>query len=593
VLYGTDSASLVRKPAVKELTILQRIVGVFALILFLMSVNQAIAYERLMAIDRQAGKLQSNSLPALYESAELASAWETRYTLTERMVFEIGGSDRAGAQYAATVADENKIAALYGEQVGSDEGRARFAAFSALRDEYDAAEANVRRLSASPNTKAAAATALRDSLDPAFAKVRASLQALLDSDRAAAVDSASLVRRTIASASIMIAAVFAVVFLLTLFCGYFVQRGVTAILHRVAAIANQIAGGDLNVKRSEYASGEIGDLLAAFDRMVDSLRNLANSAELIAAGDLTVAIIPQSAHDVMGNAFARMVNSLSKLVGEVQKSGIALNSSLTEIAATSKQQQATATGTAATATQIGATSNEISATSRALVKTMGEVSLVAEETATLAASGQARLVHMDETMFSVMEAGASINSKLTILSEKAANINQVVTTITKVADQTNLLSLNAAIEAEKAGDAGRGFSVVAIEIRRLADQTAVATYDIEQMVKEILSAISAGVMGMDKFSEAVRAGKQEVEIIGAQLSQIIERVRALAPRVEFVNEGMQTQASGAEQITQSLSHLTEAAQQMVESLQLSTQAVDELNHVSTGLRGGISIFRNA
>ena len=136
-----------------------------------------------------------------------------------------------------------------------------------------------------------------------------------------------------------------------------------------------------------------------------------------------------------------------------------------------------------------------------------------------------------------MEAAGSINAKLAVLNEKAGNINQVVTTITKVADQTNLLSLNAAIEAEKAGEYGRGFLVVATEIRRLADQTAVATYDIEQMVKEMQSAVSAGVMGMDKFSEEVRRGMQEVQQVGGQLSQIIQQVQALAPRFEAVNEG--------------------------------------------------------
>ena len=130
-----------------------------------------------------------------------------------------------------------------------------------------------------------------------------------------------------------------------------------------------------------------------------------------------------------------------------------------------------------------------------------------------------------------------------MLSEKAGNISQVVTTITKVADQTNLLSLNAAIEAEKAGEYGRGFAVVATEIRRLADQTAVSTYDIEQIVKEIQSAVAAGVMGMDKFSEEVRRGMQDMQQVGGQLSQVIQQVQALAPRIESVNEGMQAQAT--------------------------------------------------
>ena len=168
---------------------------------------------------------------------------------------------------------------------------------------------------------------------------------------------------------------------------------------------------------------------------------------------------------------------------------------------------------------------------------MNEVAAVAEQSAALAGSGQAGLTHMEETMRQVMDAAGSINAKLAVLNEKAGNINQVVTTITKVADQTNLLSLNAAIEAEKAGEYGRGFAVVATEIRRLADQTAVATYDIEQMVKEIQSAVSAGVMGMDKFSEEVRRGMQEVQQVGGQLSQIIQQVQALAPRVRSGQRG--------------------------------------------------------
>jgi methyl-accepting chemotaxis protein WspA len=222
---------------------------------------------------------------------------------------------------------------------------------------------------------------------------------------------------------------------------------------------------------------------------------------------------------------------------------------------------------------------------------MTEVSTVAEQTATMAGSGQSSLSRMEETMHHVVEAAASINSRLATLNTKAGNINQVVTTITKVADQTNLLSLNAAIEAEKAGEYGRGFSVVATEIRRLADQTAVATYDIEQMVREMQSAVSAGVMGMDKFSEEVRRGMQEIQQIGAQLSQIIQDVQTLVPRFEIVNEGMQAQANGAEQISEALAQLGEAAQQTVESLHQSGMAVEELNQVSSSLRSSISRFR--
>ncbi len=294
----------------------------------------------------------------------------------------------------------------------------------------------------------------------------------------------------------------------------------------------------------------------------------------------------------IGLSIAQLTSALKQLLDQVRSSSGTVSTSVTEIAATSREQEATASEIAATTAEIGATSKEISATARELVRTMHEVSEVAEHSATLAGSGQSSLKEMEETMRQVMEAAGSINGKLNVLSEKAGNIGQVITTITKVADQTNMLSLNAAIEAEKAGEYGRGFAVVATEIRRLADQTAVATYDIEQMVRDIQSALSASVMGMDKFTEEVRLGRHGVGQVSSQLSEILLQVQALAPRVESVNEGMQAQTSGAEQITQALTQLSEAAHQTVESLRQSTQAIAELNDAAVGLNHGVIQFRS-
>ena len=333
---------------------------------------------------------------------------------------------------------------------------------------------------------------------------------------------------------------------------WFITRGITKPIAQAAEVANAVGDGNLTTKINFESDNELG---------------------------------------ILARGFNHMLKSLSKLVGQVQRSGIQVSTSVTEIAATSKQQQATASEIAATTSEIGATSKEISATSKELVKIMNEVSGVAEQSAELAGNSQTGLTQMEETMRHVMEAAGAVNAKLAVLNEKAGNISQVVTTITKVADQTNLLSLNAAIEAEKAGEYGRGFAVVATEIRRLADQTAVATYDIEQMVKEIQSAVAAGVMGMDKFSEEVRHGMQEVQQVGHQLSQIIQQVQTLAPRFGAVNEGMQAQSTGAEQISQALAQLSEAAQQTVESLRQSSQTIDELNHVATDLRSGVARFR--
>jgi methyl-accepting chemotaxis protein WspA len=272
------------------------------------------------------------------------------------------------------------------------------------------------------------------------------------------------------------------------------------------------------------------------------------------------------------------------LVNRLQRSSVALMSTATQIAATSREQQATVNGYTASTTEIAAATKEISATSRELLNTLEQVSLAAAGAASLAASGRGGLDGMDGMMQQLSGSTATISLKLSVIREKANDINMVVTTITKVADQTNLLSVNAAIEAEKAGEYGLGFLVVAREIRRLADQSAVATLDIEQMVRQMQGAVSTGVMEMDKFTEQVRQGVQSVAHIGAQLGQIIERVQDLSASIEPLNDGMRSQSEGATQISEAMTQLTDGARQTATSLKEFNDATDSLRDVVSGLK---------
>jgi methyl-accepting chemotaxis protein WspA len=323
------------------------------------------------------------------------------------------------------------------------------------------------------------------------------------------------------------------------------------------------------------------------------LTHLTETLDRMRRGDFTQRL-PLDGFDEfneLSRGLNRLADDLSALVGQVQRSGIQVNTTATQISSTAREQQSTAHEIAATTAEIGATSKEISATSNELVKTIDEVTHVADGTAQLANSGQASIGRMESTMRQIMEASGAITAKLAVLSEKTANINSVVTTITKVADQTNLLSLNAAIEAEKAGEYGLGFAVVAMEIRRLADQTAVATYDIEKTVKEMQSAVAAGVMGMDKFSDEVRRGVEEIRQVSTQFGQIIQQVQTLTPRFQSVNKGMHAQAAGAQQISETLAQLSEAVRQTADSLRQSNLAIEQLNEAARGLQAGVSRFK--
>ncbi len=293
----------------------------------------------------------------------------------------------------------------------------------------------------------------------------------------------------------------------------------------------------------------------------------------------------------LAQSFSEMSSNLLELLKGVQTSGIHVTSSSTHIAAAARQLEATVSEQAASTSQVVATARQISETSNQLTRTMQEVRGVTDDTRSLVETGQNSLVKMETTMQELVEGTHMISSRLSVLREKADKITGVVRTITKIAEQTNLLSLNAAIEAEKAGEAGPGFSVVAFEIRRLADQTSLSALEIERMVKEMHNAVNAGVSGVELFSKKVQKGVEDIEGVGNQLALIIQQVHALIPRFEAVGDAMKTQSIGAEQISDSMLHINESAQQTAESVRELNAITDRLNQAARSLQTEVSRFR--
>ncbi|GAB4343291.1 MAG: Wsp signal transduction system chemoreceptor WspA [Desulfobulbaceae bacterium] len=325
----------------------------------------------------------------------------------------------------------------------------------------------------------------------------------------------------------------------------------------------------------------------------DPLVKITSAINVMKQGDLTQKLQYESKNEFgeLIDGFNQMADYLVELVSQIQHAGIQVTSSITEIAASTRQQEATATEHAATASEIAASTNQIAATSANLLSTMKKVHSLTMNAAAAAEDGHAGLVNIDRTMVSMEEATGEIVNKLSILNEKAADIAGVVKTINKLADQTNLLSLNAAIEAEKAGEYGTGFSVVATEIRRLADQTAVATYDIEQMVQGVQSAVSSAVMGIDKFAKDVRHSVEEIRDGSERIEGVIEQVQVLKPQVKVISEGIEAQSLGARQISEATSQLNNAAQQSAESIGQVSQTIERLQQAAHGLQEAIARFK--
>lgn len=282
---------------------------------------------------------------------------------------------------------------------------------------------------------------------------------------------------------------------------------------------------------------------------------------------------------------------LYSLIKQIQSSGIQVKTSATEIFASARQLEGTISEQATSTSEVTATSNDIAGRSQNLAETMNNVMAVTRETVELAGEGRTGLQKMQETMETLIDATSAISSKLSTIDKKADNISNIVVAINKIAEQTNLLSLNAAVEAEKAGEYGRGFSVVAREIRRLSDQTEISTSRIAKVVEEMQSAVSSGVMEMDKFVMRVNQSVEEMGGISARLVKIIEQVGDLFPRYEEVNEAMQAQSSGATEISKAMGQLSEISGQTRESLQEFHRAATHLTDAVEALQAEISRFK--
>lgn len=338
-----------------------------------------------------------------------------------------------------------------------------------------------------------------------------------------------------------------------------VARSISRPIGAAVRIARQVAEGDLRADLRGDLGGDLG----------------------ATANDETGALL---------QAIQTMSNDLRGLIGRIQESSSTLIATATAMQATSTSQQEVVADFGASTSEAAAAVKQISSTSHELVRTMNEVNDMASRTGARAEEGRVNLDGMDTTMQELAKSTASFGAKLATINERATTINRVVGTMTKVANQTNLLSLNAALEAERAGEYGLGFRVVAREISRLADQTAVAALDIEAMVKEMQLSVKAGVIEMQSFSTQVHDGVSKIGEISSKLGEIISAVQGISGRFGQVTEGMRAQSQGAEQIREAMTRLSDGAERTAASLSEFNSATSKLHSAVGELSGEVSRF---
>jgi methyl-accepting chemotaxis protein len=336
---------------------------------------------------------------------------------------------------------------------------------------------------------------------------------------------------------------------------------------------------------------EVGVLALAFQRLVDYMKDLAGAAESIAANNLTIEVKPRGEKDVLGNSFKIMVHNLTGMVRQLGQNATELVSAANQIASSSEEMSRGAQEQAQQMGQVSSAVEEISATILESSKNAGDASEGARGAAATASTGGEIVSETIRGMQRITDVVRKSADSIAKLATSADQIGEIISVIDDIADQTNLLALNAAIEAARAGEQGRGFAVVADEVRKLAERTGKATREITDMIKGIQVETQDAVKSMETGIGEVAKGREMADRAGSSLNEVVTGAQRVMDMITQIATAAEQQSAAAEEISKNIESVTAITRETAKGVQESAAAAEELNRQAESLQKMVSEFK--
>jgi methyl-accepting chemotaxis protein len=510
-------------------------------------------YFNLHRVDAGSVKIYVQIAKPLGELTLLSADFQRLRVNSHKMVAEKDKDEQEDMVHRSVELDKqiNKRVQTYEKTILGDDGKKQFDAFKTSLKEFEGQLDKLNKLITAGNVDAATQL-LMDDYDRTARGLQKAIEKLVESKMAngkqVADDNAAVTRN--ASLFILVLAVGGAVFALVL--GIFLSNRIVRPIADLADEAHQIASGDLTVQIRVDSQDEIGLLARSFSSMAESLRGTIRQV-----AD-TSNLLSNSANQVLG-----ISEKIAAGAEEVVNQAMTVATAGEEMAATSNDIANNCQNAATGALDASSGASDGSVIVDKTVQAMNQIAQRVHETAVT----------------------------VTNLGERSDQIGHIVGTIEDIADQTNLLALNAAIEAARAGEQGRGFAVVADEVRALAERTTRATKEISQMIHTIQRETRSAVTAMEEGVHEVEQGKDDAARSGVALQHIMEQINTVSMQISQVATAAEEQTATTNEISVNMHQITGVIQQTATGAHQSAAAAAELSQLATELQQLVARFR--
>ncbi|MGE5371131.1 MAG: methyl-accepting chemotaxis protein [Solirubrobacterales bacterium] len=349
-------------------------------------------------------------------------------------------------------------------------------------------------------------------------------------------------------------------------------------------VTKQLAAGAIPPAFDTHRDDEIGQLLAGLSALAVSNAEIADMAVRLSNGDLTADIHPRSENDALGRALSNMLQNIKDEITSLSEAIHVLNAATTEISASATQFVSSAGETAASVSETIAIMETVKEASQMSSVTARQVAGIATTAVEVSQTGQRSVDLTIEAMREIREQMKQIAQSIVRLSEHNRTIGEIITAVEEVAEQSNLLAVNASIEAANAGEQGKGFAVVAQEVKILAEQSKEATSQVRSILNDVQKATSLAVMTTDQGSKSVEAGVRQSIEAGDSIRKLAKAISEAAESVDQIASSAEQQLFGMDQIAQAMTNIEHATAYNLDSSRSLEEEAQNIENIGQRLK---------